>query len=418
MRSTPEDLSERDIELLKKATVIYLQLNGVLDLSELLKRIFALGNEGEDLKKLQHYVLYLIVASAVKSAREALNDRLSYRELVYDFNPIVFGVPDVIRTIVLYSRGLVSYYTYREGANAPEFKVMGYLLRMIYQMAEGLIERVKVEEDDRKGLFSYDLNGKIQELKEVLQNFPEGFYRDPVYTDPPWLREAFAAYFTLREIMDITAYKRSRVTGQGAKKGLRLLLWDLYEHYLIYLVVKVLEGNKFRIMRGLDRGDEERYLVAYKEGELIDLLRHRSLEGSNLTEMTPKGLKESAKKRRGRPDLSLVGKDWTIIFECKYSTSPTYLTASRFKTMAYALEYMPKAAVLVYPGLEEREVKDKELSETVELDRLTKRKGLVGFVFKDERKGWETTVYMARIDPQAEDEENERIITEVLKEVV
>lgn len=414
MRKANKALSERDLRLLEKASAVYLQLNGFLDLSEILKRMAVISDAGGDLRKLKRYVLYVIVSSAVKLAEDALRDRPTYRELVYSFDPGDFGALDVARTLAVYPSGLVSYYTYREGYNAPELKVMGYLLRGVYSTAEEL--RAELGDGSTEaGSLSYDLDKEMQRLKEALKGFPEGFYRDPVYTDPPWLREAFTAYFTIKEIRDLTANKRSKADLEKVKKGVRLLLWDLYELYLLYLIIRFLVKGKFRVRREQDWDTEGWYITASRAGEYIDIYRHRGLEHSNLAEVRP--LSKGVEKHRGKPDLSLVGTDWAIVFECKYSTSPSYITASRFKAMAYALEYTPKAAVLVYPGLEERKTEDEEISETVELDRLAKEKGLVGFVFRD-RKGWETTVYMARIDPKAEDEENEGIIAEVLKEVV
>ena len=415
MSKAREGLSERDLRLLSKVSNLYLQLSGVVDLSDLLRRMVSLSDSGGDLRRLRHYVLYLIVTSAVNSAREALGSKPTYRELAYEFDFVAFGAPDVARTTAVYHSGLVSYYTYREGGNPPELKVMGYLLRKIYETAEELRAELEGEEDTGLGSLSCDLGDELQKLKGVLREFPEGFYRDPVHTDPPWLKEAFTAYFTIKEIRDLTANKRSKADLEKVKKGVRLLLWDLYELYLLYLIIRFLVKGKFRVRREQDWDTEGWYITASRGGEHIDIFRHRGLEDSNLAEVKP--VSKGVEKHRGKPDLSLVGRDWTIIFECKYSTSPSYITASRFKVMAYALEYMPKAAVLVYPGLEERKAKDEEIMETVELDELAKEKGLVGFVFRD-RKGWETTVYMARIDPKAKDEENEGIIAKVLKEVI
>jgi hypothetical protein len=71
--------------------------------------------------------------------------------------------------------------------------------------------------------------------------------------------------------------------------------------------------------------------------------------------------KETAKKARGRPDISL----WKIkggerkvllVIECKFSDDPNYLTAGRFKAMAYLYEYGALAGALyalfnVFPPL-------------------------------------------------------------------
>ena len=415
MSKAREGLSERDLKLLEKASNLYLQLNGVIDLSDLLKQMVSLSDPGVDYRRFRRYVLCIIVASAVIYAKEALDDELTYRELAHEFDFTAFGALDMARTTTVYHSGLVSYYTYREGGYPPELKVMGYLLRKVYEIAEGLRAELGDRKDDKSDSWSCNLADELQGLKEVLGKFPEGFYRYPVYTDPPWLMKAFKAYSTLKAIRDLIANKRSKADLGKAKKGVRLLLWDLYELYLLYLIIRVLIKGKFRVRREQDWDTEGWYITASRGGEHIDIFRHRGLEDSNLAEVKP--VSKGVEKHRGKPDLSLVGRDWTIIFECKYSTSPSYITASRFKAMAYALEYMPKAAVLVYPGLEERKAKDEEIMETVELDELAKEKGLVGFVFRD-RKGWETTVYMARIDPKAEDDENEGIIAEVLKEVV
>ena len=393
---------DRDRKLLDKVASYYLQYRGVIDVNDLLKYMGeGVRVEVSDLalRQVIHYVLYVITRSAVNSAREALKAGITYRELSYDVDYEAYGVPDVERSSVLYPLGLVAYYNYKEGRNAPELAVLGYLLRKIYKGVSGLREKYEVE-SERPNYFRYDLEGELKELGELVKEFPQGFYRKPLYTDPPWLITAFKAYFTLKEVESI----KVGVKAKANERVLQFMLWKLYELYVFYLVVRVLESCKYTVKK---RGSE---YIAEKGGKEFHIIMNRSLLTSNLLGVD---LISDVKAYRGKPDLTLANKD-TVIFECKYSGEANYITAGRFKVMAYVFEYDPLTAILVYPGLkDEVEAYDDEDEETIKLDEIVKERGFVDFRFKG--KDREVVIYMARVDPSLDDSENIRVLGEILK---
>ena len=82
--------------------------------------------------------------------------------------------------------------------------------------------------------------------------------------------------------------------------------------------------------------------------------------------------------------------------------------------MAYAFEYDPLTVVLAYPGISEGgEPYDEEEEETAKLDEVAKREVYVDFKFRD-REGKVKVIYMARIDPLKENEENLKILKKIL----
>ena len=106
------------------------------------------------------------------------------------------------------------------------------------------------------------------------------------------------------------------------------------------------------------KADVNRFVLR-RDDEAVELLLNSDMEGSRLLSVDSD--KETARKARGRPDISL----WKIkdgerkgllVIECKFSDSPPYLTAGRFKAMAYLYEYGALAGALyalfnVFPPL-------------------------------------------------------------------
>jgi hypothetical protein len=124
------------------------------------------------------------------------------------------------------------------------------------------------------------------------------------------------------------------------------------------------------------------------------------MEGSRLLSVDSD--KETAKKARGRPDISLWKikdreRERLLVIECKFSDSPPYLTAGRFKAMAYLYEYGAQAGALVFPELSERRPYDNEDEGTRGLWRsLTKEGGLLCMSLRD---GTGQALYLLRVDP-------------------
>ena len=110
--------------------------------------------------------------------------------------------------------------------------------------------------------------------------------------------------------------------------------------------------------------------------------------------------KEIAKKARGRPDISLKDKNRKrlLVIECKFSDDPNYLTAGRFKVMAYLYEYGAQLGALVFPELNsEGRPYDGEEEGTRSLWSLvTQEDGLLKLSLRD---GAGQALYLIRVDP-------------------
>jgi hypothetical protein len=106
------------------------------------------------------------------------------------------------------------------------------------------------------------------------------------------------------------------------------------------------------------KADVNRFVLR-RDNEAVELLLNSDMEGSRLLSVDSD--KEIAKKARGRPDISLWKvkdgeRERLLVIECKFSDSPPYLTAGRFKAMAYLYEYGAQLGALyalfnVFPPL-------------------------------------------------------------------
>ncbi|MFP3287089.1 MAG: hypothetical protein RXP86_07545, partial [Acidilobus sp.] len=108
---------------------------------------------------------------------------------------------------------------------------------------------------------------------------------------------------------------------------------------------------------------------------------------------------EIARKARGRPDISLKDKNRKrlLVIECKFSDDPNYLTAGRFKAMAYLYEYGAQLGALVFPELSEGRPYDGEEEGTRGLWSLvTQEDGLLKLSLRD---GAGQALYLIRVDP-------------------
>ncbi|WP_245544514.1 hypothetical protein [Metallosphaera yellowstonensis] len=305
---------------------------------------------------------------------------------------------------------MVAYYNFTEGLNAPEFSILGYLLRRIYHLVQEKLEGLKyVDNDAVPKYFNFleNFKKKLDELNDLKERFPNGYYREPSYIDPEWLMRAYKAYFLIKGIESIKVGTREK----GAvteKKIIKFLLWKLYELYVFYLVVNYLDGKGYDIIR------KDGEFFAEKDNRLIRLIFNTSLSTSSLRKVDDT---EDVERYKGRPDISLDDRDRLpkpVIFECKYSSSVSYITMGRFKVMAYTYEYDPEVTVLVYPGLEDGQMNyDAEDSATRELDKMVREKEfLLDFYYNSH------LIYMAIIDPLRDVEENLRIVGKILGKII
>ncbi len=432
-------LTRRDLALLKKVAKYYLHYKRIVDLGRLLKQMG--GNVEYDVEHdadkeslahaingLYYYISYVITKEALKAAQLAWREKLTTREFSNDFGEEIYGELDIPRTIVTYPYRVYSFYTIVRGTDAPEFAVLGALLREIYTGVKGLKEQLEGYYKDTDVPRIFDLkkfDSYLRQLKDYSEKFRKGKIRTPSRRDPIWLRRAFHAYETLNSLAErrVTVGERMKEAEGETDKGiLTMLRWRLYELYVFYLIVRYLEGKEYRVRR-VKRGEHDySSYVAEKGKEKLFLTLNAPLHFSSLEGVGD--LQKEKEKFKGRPDISLInGK--RIIFECKYSSLPSYITQGRFKVMAYMYEYEPDVAVLVYPGLKTKVgsyTPDDEV--TIDLDSKIKGdKRYIDFRFRT-KGGAVKKIYVAILDPELDPEGKEKdrvnlqVITSILDEVM
>ncbi|BCS93303.1 MAG: hypothetical protein MjAS7_1911 [Metallosphaera javensis (ex Sakai et al. 2022)] len=394
---------KRDRRLIEKIGRYYLAYKGNVRLESLLAKDLEIVEVD---KVTRYFVLATMTLSVIKEAldyfRQARRTRLTYREFTVEYDSEPLGVVDVPRTLGVMSRRVYAYYTYIKGYDAPEYAIMNYLLRRIYAIASRYFEMVKdVPEEVKYFSVKEKLEQKLQELKGVLNYFRGEYFRPLTDYDPSWLKGTYNLYVTLSELEGLSFGIKSKdwKTNEVSRKMIKLILWRLYEIYIFFLVVKYLEGEGFTIE---ERGN---VYVARKGEKEFQLVLNSDLDVSQLEAVDKL---DEIKSFRGRPDLSLVAKK-SVLIECKYSSSISYLTASRFKIMAYAYEYDPLTVILTYPGLDAQRLTagsssstlDVEEKATYMMDERAKREGFIDISFRNSKK-----LYIVVLDPSDDDDEN------------
>lgn len=398
-------MNRRDRKLIEKVGKYYLQYKGVVNLKELISTFEGTEEIPLDdytLSYIYYYILYLVAKEAVESAKDALQDKLTYREFTVDYSEELFGAIDVVRTINVYPMNLVAYYTFVEGPNAPEYSILGYLLRRIYSMIIEKKEKLPVPAVHPYFDFLQEFEKTLRELDDLKERFPEGYFRQPTYTDPEWLTRAYRAYYIARELEEIRVGFKN-LDKPVNKNLIKFMLWKLYELYVFYLVVTYLQTKGYTVLK-----EGKGIYVATRGDRRLKFVFNEALSNSNLKKID-KIKDKDLEKYRGRPDLSLM-EERPIIFECKYSTNVSYITMGRFKVIAYTYEYNPLVAILVYPGLKEKPFEyDGEDSATRELDNEARKNGKVlDFLYNSH------LIYMAIVDPSEKEKDNLSVIDKIL----
>ena len=397
-------MEPRDEELLRKVGQYYLQYKGVVDIEDFLKTLGATREvevSNQALSYVYYYMLYLATKEAVDAAEQAKDDRLTYREFAVEYGEEVYGELSVEHTVFTYPMRTYAYYSFAEGLNAPEYSVLGYLLRKIYRTVKEKREELEVSPPELSFFdFFGDFDSALSELEELKEAFPKGHYRPPVYTDPDWLAKAYRALSLVEELEKFKIGVKEK-GGKIEQNLIKYILWKVYEFYTFYLIVRYLMSENYEIRKLTKKTDQNiRYTyVAEKGDKRLRLRLNIPLSNSSLIRVD--GLdREKIFKFRGRPDILLedLRDKRQIIFECKYSSRASYITAGRFKVMAYTYEYDPLTAVLVYPGLGKGRGFDREDRATWELDSLAKKEGGV-LEFQFNRH----TLYMLILDPKEDD---------------
>ncbi|MFP3320820.1 MAG: hypothetical protein RXO24_09665, partial [Acidilobus sp.] len=180
---------------------------------------------------------------------------------------------------------------------------------------------------------------------------------------------------------------------EGGRYLLVMLAWRLYELYVAGIVLEALRELGYGV-----KVDGNRFVLMRDDNEAGELLLNSDMEESRLASVDSD--KEIAKKARGRPDISLKdnNRKRLLVIECKFSDDPNYLTAGRFKAMAYLYEYGAQLGALVFPELNsERRPYDGEDEGTRSLwSLITREDGLLKLSLRD---GAGQVLYLIRVDP-------------------
>lgn len=374
-------------ELIRKVGKYYIRYQKKLNIVKIYEKL--IGENPVNIDKysllyLQSSIANLIIRDLISIAEKARKEKITYRELKVEYDKDIFGEISIDHTMNSLPQGLFAYYTYREGLNAPEYSILGYIIRKSRKIASYYYEQMRSIQDPSIQEIKYfdfinEFKDNLSKIKRVSKYFPKGYYRDEIYTDPEWLKRAFMSYRLLKSLNVIKV--SAEMLKDSSKENLRKVLYmtesKLYELYLLYIVIKYLESKGKIIKRVNDDG--------IIELDDLKIYFNKSLQSSNL-KMVDNFSESKIEKFKGRPDISLLQSisslnEKHIIIECKYSMSPSYITAGRFKIMAYSYEYNPLTAVLAIPGLSKKNIYDEEDRGTLEMYEKAKEEGYVEFSY-------------------------------------
>lgn len=226
----------------------------------------------------------------------------------------------------------------------------------------------------------------------------------------------------LEEVKDVISHtKRSIKLGKARKiasTSLRLLSWRLYELYTLYILLQAITKLAKIEHVKLDEKNHQLHIIL-SNGEKLVILYNQPLENSILAKAKAHWIangsipSETIQKMRGKPDITFKTSNNTklIILEAKFSNNPTYLSAARFKILAYTYEYQAQAAILAYPTPPTRTSLDPEEAEIA---------GILGEAYEKDGIKIElknTTLYILPIVPhESRLRRNTQILQKVLKE--
>lgn len=325
----------------------------------------------------------VIIVEAVKVAlralgdavRRAIKERLVYREFGVVYDRDLLGALDVARSTAVKGQSLIASLTYLPALNAPEY----FLLRKLASKSLKLAKSISGEDSEVMHL--------INKVSKAVKRLPRGYTTlscdDVEYIS--WLRIAC----TVSRFLGTLKRRGARVGRSGkGEKSVVFIDWKLYEIYIYYLLYELLESLGFRRLRcPLDGGPD----LCLSDGrQRIEVYFNKPAPCSIVSKYD--GV--PADKVRGRPDAYIRSDVVRIVIEAKFSTDPSYITAGRFKTMAYVYEYGADAGVLIFPSIEGKGLDEEEKS-TAELYQYMERYGgMVTIHLRDGR-----AIYLIRIDP-------------------
>jgi hypothetical protein len=408
-----KDLRKRIRYMARMVTRSYLR--GLPSSEAVLDRLLKKADEKYEVDELTRVYLTAwlarVAADDLKSAVEdARRDRLLYRQFQVVYDSTSWGPIDVARTIAVYPGGLQASMTYVPAFSSPELILLGEIvsrsLRALDEVMQGLRGLAQAEGEDP---LLRELNGAVRGLEEAVDRLraeAEGLERYPVPLSdeelraewerlspyaPRWLSEAWNAYRLLKYLRE--GIRVAQPPLKGGRYLLVMLAWRLYELYVAGIVLEALRELGYGV-----KVDDNRFVLTRDDNEAGELLLNSDMEESRLASVDSD--KEIAKKARGRPDISLKdnNRKRLLVIECKFSDDPNYLTAGRFKAMAYLYEYGAQLGALVFPELNsEGRPYDGEDEGTRSLwSLITREDGLLKLSLRD---GAGQALYLIRVDP-------------------
>ena len=348
------------------------------------------------------------VINAVKSA---ISDHIRYREFRTVIDSQVWGVVDVPRTLITYPLGLYASLTYLPSSKSPEYILLKEMAMRTLRLTKRVIEWY--EESIKGNIGSHDLIseldrliGKLREkralLRKLISRLPLPSIRyshGDIVSEverlapyaPAWLLSAYDAYVLSKFINRGIAYVSLR---RGAERyDLTLLAWRLYEIFVYMLVLNIFVDRGYRVILR-----KPKILKLAKDRTDVDIIFNKSLENSIIEGVDSRS--DVVGRVRGKPDVSVISgdsvsnKSKTVVIECKFSERPAYITAGRYKVMAYMYEYNADLGVLVFPSLNTKLIYDEEDRATALLWDLVKINGFVEISLSNGKR-----LYMVRVDP-------------------
>ena len=383
----------RDSALIEKAAKFYFeykQAAGPLSLDDFLKLLEGVSEEiREDIRaQIRNGLLLMALDEALKAAEKALGEKAAYRKFEVEFGKSVEGALHIPLTVIVYPSGLYAYTTTKNTALPPSYRVFGALIRELYGLGMSYKEYGPFGTEEK-------VKSKAEELLKYFELFPEGEIREPQRYDPEWLQRALEAYYIYKGAE--FGYRRR---AEDLARRYKILLWKLYEAFTLFLLLRVLMKKGFRF-----RFEKEGVLSVFDHGSIFRIFINKPLEGFEVIQSVDKADGKLIESLKGRPDISINEK--RIALECKYSTSMSYLTAGRFKVLAYIYEFDLAAGILVSPQPELDRADDEEKSEEVNGTKALYKlasdsRGLLELSIKGGKK-----MFVMILDPLEDDKELE-----------
>lgn len=388
--ATKNMFKRMDRVLIEKVGKYYFEYKNILSLANLDQ---LLGDSNNEIKNgisesIRARLIFMAVNVCLDSAKDALKDSRIYREFTNEVDTEIQGPINIPISILTFTTGRFAYTTTKSVKFSLEYSVLGAVMKNIISLGNTFIEE-QLSADD---LFDSkeELSKKLEELLSLLGYFPVGYIRRPSRFDSQWLENALNAYYMLNELrIGVKTNYKEDVTRLH-----RLITWKLYELFLYYLVIKALEADGYNILN-----QHESYIVAQKDGEMLNILFNVSIDKRyHIIDKIVNSAKPSlVDELKGRPDISFDEKN--MIIEYKYSTYPAYITAGRFKVLAYMYEYNLSKSFLVFPSLKKSKYSDSEDNGTAELYRLAQENsGKVKILLKNDKE-----LNLLIIDPREDD---------------